>query len=82
MGVGAQQFDDGTSGTAWDGSFFQCGAQVLGGEAVLRIAGGGPDEDAMVERENAARLQLARHGDELQGRDGLRLHGASGGRKG
>ena len=71
--VGAQQFDDGASGAAGDGSFFQCGAQVFCGEAVLRIAGDGPDEDAVVERENAARLQLARHRDELQGRDGLRV---------
>jgi hypothetical protein len=79
--VGTQQFDDRASGAAGDASFLQCGAEVFGGEAVFRIAGGGPDEDAVVEREHAARLQLARHGDELQGRNGLRVQRREWGKK-
>ncbi len=49
-GVGSQQFDDGTTGTAWDAALFQRGAQILGGEAIFRIARGRPNDDATIKR--------------------------------
>jgi hypothetical protein len=48
-------------------------AEIVRGETVLGIERTGADEDAVIEREDRARMHLARHGDEPEGRGRLSL---------
>ena len=74
----AQQIDDGAAGVGGDAVLFNGGAEIVSGKAVVGIERAGADEDAVVERENGTGLNLARHGDEPEGRDGLRRRGQAG----